>query len=324
MSQSLSKPKAVLVEIAQKLKKMPTKLSITTKSSRSQRIADRWHLGSKIGSGAYGEVFEATDSKQLLKKKTFAVKIEPQREMSSGSNSLQKEYIIYRDLAEQTGINVPVGVTKVHYYGKWRGMNVLVMCKHGPSLRDIIDKEGAFLMKQVLSIGMQVLVRIRYIHSKGYLHRDIKPRNIVTGLNDKKELYIIDFGLAKRFLVGERRKHIKHKESRPLVGTTMFCSARAHEGIELSRRDDLESLGYTLVYLSKFSLPWEYLKNLKGHDFGDVVGKAKHHTSLAQLCKGLPSEIREYFEYVLRLQFEQEPDYDMIYSVLRKAFDRLA
>lgn len=288
--------------------------------SRSPVIAERWRLGSKIGSGAFGEVFRATDAKTLLQTKAVAIKMEDQSELGEISR-LETEYKIYRMLYESNE-NV-VGLTYPYFYGQWTDKQILIMDLHGPSLDKILWKEGAFPMREVLAIGIQVLMRLQYIHSKGFIHRDINPKNMVTGLKDSKTLYIIDFGFAKRFCSGNEKKHIRYKTGQPFIGTPMFSSARTDLGIEQSRRDDLESLGYSLVYLNKFSLPWTRVNAMDGAENHVTLRRAKQETTLTELCTGMPSEIRVYFDSVLRLGFEEEPDYKMLIGLLSEASAKL-
>ena len=132
-----------------------------------------------------------------------------------------------------------------------------------------------------------MIQRIEFIHERGFIHRDIKPENFVIGLNDKSNnLYIIDFGLSKRYKDKNTGQHIPYRENRHLVGTARYASINAHLGIEQSRRDDIESIGYVLVYLAFGRLPWQN-KNEKGKKTNKTLEK-KLLTPPEVLCKNLP------------------------------------
>merc|ERR1739848_455453 len=136
-----------------------------------------------------------------------------------------------------------VGIPTVKYYGPEGEYVVMVMELLGPSLED------------------QMISRIEYIHGKNFLHRDIKPDNFLMGLGKKGNLvYAIDFGLAKRFRDPRTHQHIPYRENKNLTGTARYTSINTHLGIEQSRRDDMESLGYVMLYFCRGSLPWQGLK----------------------------------------------------------------
>jgi casein kinase 1 len=160
------------------------------------------------------------------------------------------------------------------------------------------------LQRTVLMIADQTLLRIEYIHSKSFIHRDIKPDNFLMGLGRRSNIvYIIDFGLAKRYRDPKTHVHIMYRENKHLTGTPRYASINNHLGIEQSRRDDLESLGYVFMYFLRGSLPWQGLRaNTKKQKYQKIMEK-KMATPIDLLCKGFPDEFRIYFEYCRALRF---------------------
>ncbi|CAF87243.1 unnamed protein product, partial [Tetraodon nigroviridis] len=133
--------------------------------------------------------------------------------------------------------------------------------------------------------------RIEYIHSKNFIHRDVKPDNFLMGLGKKGNLvYIIDFGLAKKYRDARTHQHIPYRENKNLTGTARYASINTHLGIEQSRRDDLESLGYVLMYFNLGSLPWQGLKAATKRQKYERISEKKMSTPIEVLCKGYPCE----------------------------------
>ena len=194
----------------------------------------------------------------------------------------------------------------------------------GPSLEDLFNYCGRrFQLKTVLMLADQLLSRLEYVHTKSFIHRDVKPDNFLIGLGKRQSvIHIIDFGLAKKYRDPRSHQHIPYRENKNLTGTARYASINTHIGIEQSRRDDLESLGYVLMYFIRGSLPWQGLKaNTKKQKYERIMDR-KMSTSTEQLCKGYATEFRSYFEYCRSLRFEDRPDYAYLKRLFKELFYR--
>ncbi|KAL3013929.1 hypothetical protein AAZX31_06G080800 [Glycine max] len=200
-------------------------------------IGGKFKIGRKIGSGSFGEIYIASniDTSEIV-----AIKMESKK---TKHPQLLYEAKLYSILQGESG------VPSMKWCGTDGDNNVLVIDLLGRSLEDFFVYCGRkFSLKTVLMLADQMLTRIEYMHSKGFLHRDIKPDNFLMGLGRKSnQVYIIDFGLAKRYRDPNTNKHIPYRENKSLTGTARYASCNTHMGIEQSCRDDLESLGYVLM-----------------------------------------------------------------------------
>ena len=175
------------------------------------------------------------------------------------------------------------------------------------------DMKRKFTIKTVSMIGYQMIQRIEYVHSKGYIHRDIKPGNFLIGKKLKsKTLYIIDFGLSRKYIDKITGKHVVYKEGKGLTGTARYVSLNTHYGIDQSRRDDIEGIAYNLIYFAKGKLPWQGVKTKNKKEKHKKIMEFKEEYKEDKLCEGLPEEFPTLLKYARKLDFEEKPDYKNI------------
>ena len=196
----------------------------------------------------------------------------------------------------------------------------------GQSLEMILNKlpKKRMSLKTVSMLTIQMINILKSIHNKNFIHRDIKPDNFTMGLKENKnKLFIIDFGLSKRYRDPNTLIQNPLIKKKKLTGTARYASRYALEGYEQSRRDDLESVGYVIIYLLKGNLPWQslLLKN-KNNKYSKILEKKKEITE-EELCKGLPIQIKEFLIYVRNLKYEEEPNYHYMNSLFLNVLDSL-
>jgi casein kinase 1 alpha len=276
-------------------------------------VADKYKLVRKIGSGSFGDIYLAVT---LSNGDEVAVKLES---VKARHPQLLYESRLYKIL--QGGVGIP----RVKWYGTEGEYNALVMDLLGPSLEDLFNFcTRNFQMKTVLMLADQMIGRIEYIHTKNFIHRDIKPDNFLMGIGRHcNKLFIIDFGLAKKFRDNRTKQHITYREDKNLTGTARYASINAHLGIEQSRRDDMESLGYVLMYFNRGSLPWQGLRAATKKQKYEKISEKKLSTPVDVLCRGFPAEFCMYLNYCRGLRFEEAPDYMYLRQLFRILFRTL-
>jgi len=275
-------------------------------------IGGKFKLGKKIGSGSFGELYLGVN---IQSGEEVAIKLES---VKSRHPQLHYESKLYMLLQGGTGI------PHLKWFGVEGEYNVMVIDLLGPSLEDLFNFcSRRFSLKTVLMLADQMIARVEYMHTRGFLHRDIKPDNFLMGLGRKaSQVYVIDYGLAKKYRDLQTHKHIPYRENKNLTGTARYASVNTHLGVEQSRRDDLESLGYVLMYFLRGSLPWQGLKAGTKKQKYDKISEKKMLTSIEALCKSYPSEFITYFHYCRSLRFEDKPDYSYLKKIFRDLFIR--
>ncbi|GAB4842575.1 Casein kinase 1-like protein 1 [Ancistrocladus abbreviatus] len=276
------------------------------------RLGNKFRLGRKIGGGSFGEIYLGTN---VQTNEEVAIKLE---RVKTKHPQLLYESKLYKILQGGTGI------PNVKWFGVEGDYNVLVLDLLGPSLEDLFNFCSRKLsLKTVLMLADQMINRVEFVHSKSFLHRDIKPDNFLMGLGRRaNQVYMIDFGLAKKYRDSSTHQHIPYRENKNLTGTARYASMNTHLGIEQSRRDDLESLGYVLMYFLRGSLPWQGLKAGTKKQKYEKISEKKVSTSIEALCRGYPTEFASYFHYCRSLRFDDKPDYAYLKRIFRDLFIR--
>ena len=252
----------------------------------------------KLGEGSFGKVYKAEYNGD-----NYAIKMENK---SKEQGLLELEATIMSYLK---GPNIPF----IKSYGYSGDFNVLVMQLLDKSLEDLINKYNTFSIKTVAILGYQMVNILQYIHDRHIIHRDIKPDNFVMGAQeDNAKLYILDFGLAKKYRSSRTLVQYPYVKKKKLTGTARYASIHALEAYEQSRRDDLESVGYVLMYFLRGNLPWQGLKVRSKEDRYKKILEKKKETSSQDLCKEFPHEFFEYVDYSKNLEYEENPDYDFL------------
>lgn len=276
------------------------------------RVGKKYRIGRKIGSGSFGDIYLGTN---IISGEEVAIKLENTK---AKHPQLEYEAKVYKALSG--GVGIPF----VRWYGTECDYNAMVIDLLGPSLEDLFNYcNRKFTYKTVLLLADQLICRIEYIHARCFIHRDIKPDNFLMGIGRRgSQVNVIDFGLAKKYRDPRTHLHIPYRENKNLTGTARYASVNTHLGIEQSRRDDLESLGYVLIYFCRGSLPWQGLKAATKRQKYDRIMEKKMTTPNNILCKGLPGEFLEYMNYIKTLRFDDKPDYPYLRKLFRDLFKK--
>ncbi|CAK1587311.1 unnamed protein product [Parnassius mnemosyne] len=277
----------------------------------------KWRIGPSIGVGGFGEIYSACDHEGSPKNGNypFVVKIEPHE---NGPLFVEKHFYIRNankeDIAKFMKTKKLSTFGMPSYYGngshdfKGEKYRYLVLERYGKDLWSLFKECGrSFPAATVFQIGLQMLDVLEYIHSKGYVHADIKGANILLGLKKgtENQAYLVDFGLATRV----NDKEFKPDPKCAHNGTIEYTSRDAHAGVA-TMRGDLEILGYNMLQWLVGELPWE--KSLKQPNTVQNMKEAfmkNVRTEITKKYPNVPDALIKFFEYVNSLKPKEAVDY---------------
>ena len=300
--QNLNNPKKI--EESEKFEKNDSEFDNNKKDKVILDFTDciffsNYRVTNKISEGNFSKIYQL---EEIETNEMFACKIEAKKAIQP---MLEYEYKIMDYLR---GDYIP----SIKLYGSSGDYNILIMQLLGKSLDYYIKKLEVFSIHTTAMIAYQIINILQYIHIRGIIHRDIKPGNFAMGLGSKNlDLYIIDFGFAKKYKSMTTNKIYSLTEKHKLTGTSRYASINAMKGLQQSCRDDMESLGYMLYFFLKGKLPWMGIKEKNKEDLDQKILEKKIETVNEILGKDLPIQFCEFLAYAKNLKYDETPDYNL-------------
>lgn len=263
--------------------------------NKINKINNKYILLEKIGEGKFGVIYKG---KNIRTNEFVAVKIES---INNEIKLLKHESYVYNYL------NGNIGIPNVKWFGKDNINYYMVINLLGKSLKDLINNGNKLKLLTTLKIGVKIVLIIKTIHDYGFVHRDIKPDNFLFSINNINLLYLIDFGFCKKIILDNN--HLEIKKTTGLIGSKNYASINSHNHIELSRRDDLESIGYVLLYLYIGYLPWQNEINET-----NICNIKKNIINY----KTIPKVLTDFIMYARGLEYKETPNYFLIIDLFQR------
>ena len=275
-------------------------------------ILNKYKIIKKIIRGSQAKIYLGENIKTF---EQFAIKVEKNK---AEHCLLKNEIYMLGNLQNNSQKNM--GIVEMITCAKYKDYLILIEKLLGKSLEILfLDLSKKFTILDICQIALQCIDRIEYVHSKGIIHCDIKPENFVIGLEDPNTIYLIDFGLGQKYISLKTGKHIEFLFTGYMTGTARYASRNALRGKRLSRRDDIESYMYMILYFLAKKLPWQGLKAKNVGEKYKKIYNYKKEFNYKSFCKNYPKEITKLFEYVYSLAFTEKP----LYEYIRESFNKI-
>jgi len=258
-------------------------------------VGNKYEIREKLGEGNFGAVYRGIN---VHTDNPVAIKMES---MNSPAKLLKNETKIYHYLGKMSGI------PELKWFGLYNMYYCMVISMLGDSLSQVVNRNHHISLNIVCSLGIKMIQIVESIHKKGFVHRDIKPDNFLFGLEKKSDLYLVDFGFCKRFVKNDGT-HIPEAKDKTPLGTLNYISVNVHNGHEPSRRDDMESLLYMLLFMTEGKLEWSYLSEQL--DYANVNDFIKTRKIFYMEKESVPAFLRDMWKDCRSWSFEQKPKYE--------------